>query len=72
MKRLAKLLLVVFTLTALAFVTPPAAQAEGHLVEVVHKGSVISVSLSALPAHLLHGDSLVLVPCPDGSLPPCE
>lgn len=65
MKRLIRLTLVVFSLAILAPVLPPAAEAGGHKVDIIHKGRLISVSMAAVPAHLAHGDSLA-----GGCIPP--
>lgn len=59
MKRFAKLTLMVFALITLVIAV---AEAGGPKVSIIHKGQVISVSVSALPAHLLHGDTLVCTP----------
>ena len=72
MKRLAKLTAVVLALTVMAPALPRAAEAEGLTVNVIHKGLTLTISLLALPWHLLHGDTLVVDTCPGGEVPPCE
>jgi hypothetical protein len=42
----------------------------GHTIRVCHHGRVIEISVSALPAHLAHGDSIVPQTSPIGS--PCH
>jgi hypothetical protein len=63
MKRLIVLGLGVVLLTSAAPLQPT--RAEGSTVDIIHKGRDITVSLMALPWHLLHGDKL-----PGGG--PCE
>ena len=59
MKRLARLTFVVLALTLLAPALPPTAEAQGPpKVTIIHKGRPITVSVLALPWHLLHGDTL--------------
>ena len=70
MKRLATVTLVVLGLIVLAPVQPQAAEAEGLTVDIIHNGRTISVSVAAVPWHLLHGDTFAEI-CDDGTLPPC-
>lgn len=64
MKKLSTLFIVIF---GLAVLTPvlPSAEAGGLKVKINHKGKIINVSVAALPAHMAHGDTVVVViPCP--------
>ena len=68
MKRLARLTLIVLALSVLAPVVPRAVETQ-DLVTIIHKGRTIKVAASAVPWHLLHGDTREI--CDDGTLPPC-
>ena len=70
MKRLIILTIVLLGLTFLAPVLSPA-DAKGLTVDIIHKGRLITVSIAALPAHLMHGDTLAET-CPGGEVPPCS